>query len=266
MSISLKRGRFFSENDRDKTELVTIIDETLAKRYWPNEDPIGQRIRLGPPNNPSFKIVGIVGHVAHPDVLNDAGTGVYYLSLLQGERSGSAGIIVKISGDPTALVGVIREAVRAVAPAEAVHSVNSMEDYISSTLSTRRFGMRLLGFFAATALFLTALGLYGVISYSVTQRTREIGVRMALGAKPATVLKLVVGQGFRLTAVGVAFGSGAAIWVGRLLESELFQVKASDPLTMLSMAAALLLTGLLASYLPARRAIRVDPVVTLRHE
>jgi ABC-type antimicrobial peptide transport system permease subunit len=139
-----------------------------------------------------------------------------------------------------------------------------MEDYIARSLDTRRFGMRLLGFFGATALFLASLGLYGVISYSVAHRTREIGIRMALGAERSSVVKLVVGQGFRLAAIGVALGIAVAILTGRLVESQLFQVKAFDPLTILSTAAVLLAAGLLASYLPARRAVRVDPAVTLR--
>jgi putative ABC transport system permease protein len=141
-----------------------------------------------------------------------------------------------------------------------------MDYWVSRSLDTRRFGMRLLGFFGATALFLAALGLYGVISYSVTQRTREIGIRMALGAERFTVLKLVMGQGFRLAVIGVAIGIAAAVLLGRFLESQLFQVRSFDPLTILTTAVTLLAAGLLASYLPARRAVRVDPAVTLRAE
>jgi len=266
LSIPLKRGRYFTENDRMGTEFVTIIDENLAQRYWPNEDPLRQRIRFGAPGAPLFTIVGIVGHVAHPDVVSDSGTGVYYVSLLQGERRGSAAITVKTAGDPTTVVGVIREAVRAVAPNEPVDTLNTMEDYISASLATRRFGTRLLGFFAGLALFLATLGLYGVISYSVARRTREIGIRMALGAERMSVMKLVVGQGFRLAVIGVALGIAAATLAGGFLESQLYQVSAFDPLTIIATAAALLAAGLLASYLPARRAVRVDPVVTLRYE
>jgi predicted permease len=266
LSIPLKRGRYFTENDRIGTEFVTIIDENLARRYWPNEDPLGQRIRFGAPGAPLFTIVGIVGHVAHPDVVSDSGAGVYYVSLLQDNRQGSAGIMVKTSGDPVALAGVIREAVRAVDPSQPVHTLNTMEEYVSSSLSTRRFGVKLLGFFGATALFLAALGLYGVISYSVAQRAREIGIRMALGADRSSVMKLVVGQGFRLAMIGVALGIAAAALAGGFLESQLYQVRAFDPLTIVAMAATLLVAGLFASYLPARRAVRVDPVVTLRYE
>ena len=266
MSIPLKRGRYFNEHDRANTEPVTVIDENLAKRYWPNESPVGERIRLGPPGSPAFTIVGVVGHVAHPDVVNDAGVGVYYLSLLQEQRTGSAGIMVKTSRDPLALAGVIREAVHSVEPRQPVFSLSTMEDYVDSSLSNRRFVTRLLGFFAASALFLAALGLYGVISYGVTQRSREIGIRMALGAGRSSVMKLFVGQGFRLAAIGVGIGTFASAFIGRLIEGHLYQVANFDPVTVAGMAAMLLFAALLASYLPTRRALRAEPVVTLRHE
>jgi putative ABC transport system permease protein len=207
--------------------------------------------------------VGIAGHVTHSDLAADSGKGVYYFTLFQ-RSAPMAAIVVKTSKEPTALAGVIRDAVRAVDPNQAVHTLRSMDEYVSRSLATRRFGMRLLGFFGATALFLAALGLYGVISYSVTQRTREIGIRMALGAERMSVMKLVVGQGFRLAAIGVVIGIMAAALAGRFLESQLFQVSALDPITIFATAAALLAAGLLASYLPARRAVRVDPAVTLR--
>lgn len=263
MSIPLKRGRYFTSGDRNNSELVTVIDENLARKYWPSEEPLAQRIRVG---RDVYTIVGVVGHVAHPDLDSDTGTGVYYLSLFQGERDGSVGIAVKTSGDLATTAAVVRGAVRAADPTQPVFSVRSMEDYVSASLSNRRFGVRVLGFFAATALFLAALGLYGVISYSVAQRTREIGIRIALGAERSSVMKLVVGQGLRLASAGVALGAGAAALTGRILESQLFQVSAFDPITILGMAAVLLGAGLLASYLPARRAVHVDPAVTLRYE
>jgi putative ABC transport system permease protein len=164
------------------------------------------------------------------------------------------------------MAGVIRDAVRTADPHQAVHTFGTMDYYIARSLDTRRFGMRLLGFFGVVALFLAALGLYGVISYSVAQRTREIGIRMALGAERRSVLALVVGQGFRLAAAGVAIGVAGAALMGRYFESQLFQVRSFDPLTIFATAGALLGAGLLASYLPARRATRVDPAVTLRCE
>jgi putative ABC transport system permease protein len=263
LSIPLKRGRYFTDQDRIDAERVAIIDENLASQYWPNEDPLGKRIRNNGNNAPWYTVVGIVGHVTHSNLASDSGKGVTYFTIFQNSMPRAA-IVVKTSGDPAAMSGAIREAARQADPYQAVHTLRTMDDYVSRSLDTRRFGMRLLGFFSATALFLASLGLYGVISYSVTQRTREIGIRMALGAERSSVMKLVVGQGIRLAAIGVALGIAAAALTGRFLESQLFQVSAFDPLTILATAAALLAAGLLASYLPARRAVRVDPAVTLR--
>jgi predicted permease len=265
LSIPLKRGRYFTDQDRIDAERVAIVDENLARQYWPGEDPLGKRIRIGGDNAPWYTIVGIVGHVTHTNLANDSGKGVYYFTMFQSPVP-MATIVVKASQNPGAMASIIRNSVRAVDPNQAVHSLRTMEDYVSRSLSTRRFGTRLLGFFAVTALFLAALGLYGVISYSVAQRTREIGIRMALGAERGSVMKLVVSQGFRLAAIGVVLGIIGAASMGRLLEGQLFQVSVFDPLTVFGMAAVLLLAGLLASYLPALRAVRVDPVVTLRYE
>jgi len=262
LSIPLKAGRYFTDQDGADSERVTIIDDSLARQYWPNEDPLGKRIRVND-NAPWMTIVGIVDHVMHSSLASDSGKGVYYLNLFQRSIPGAT-IAVKTSGDPKLMTGVIRDAVRAADPNQAVHTFGTMDYYIARSLDTRRFGMRLLGFFGVVALFLAALGLYGVISYSVAQRTREIGIRMALGAERRSVLALVVGQGFRLAAAGVAIGVAGAALMGRYFESQLFQVRSLDPLTILATAAALLAAGLLASYLPARRAVRVDPAVTLR--
>jgi len=264
LSIPLKAGRYFTDQDRIDSERVGIIDDSLARQYWPNEDPLGKRIRMGD-NAPWITIVGIVGHVMHSSLASDSGKGVLYLSLFQRSIPG-ASIAVKTYGDPNLMAAVIRDAVREADPHQAVHTFGTMDYWVSRSLDTRRFGMRLLGFFGATALFLAALGLYGVISYSVMQRTREIGIRMALGAERSSVVKLVVGQGFRLAAIGVAIGIAAAVPLGRFLESQLFQVRSFDPLTILATAAALLGAGLFASYLPALRAVRVDPAVTLRSD
>jgi putative ABC transport system permease protein len=262
LGIPLKRGRYFTDQDSVDSERVAIIDEDLARQYWPTEDPLGKRIRVGN-NAPWCTIVGIVGHVMHSSLASDSGKGAYYFSLFQRSIPGAT-IAVKTTGDPNLMTGVIRDAVRMADPHQAVHTFGTMDYYIARSLDTRRFGMRLLGFFGVVALFLAALGLYGVISYSVAQRTREIGIRMALGAERGAVMKLVVGQGFRLAAIGVALGLVTAALTGRFLESQLFAVSTFDPLTIFATSAGLLAAGLLASYLPARRAVRVDPAVTLR--
>jgi predicted permease len=260
LSIPLKQGRFFTAGDHEKTELVAIIDDTLAKQYWPSQNPLGQRITT---MNSTFRIVGVVGHVIHDNLAADSGKGVVYLDLLQ-KPLPFATVVVKTSGDPVSVASAIREAVRSVDPNQAVHTFRSMDENVALSLATRKFGMRLLTFFAGTALFLAALGLYGVISYSVAQRTREIGIRMALGARPASVMRLVLGQGVRLAAIGVAIGIAAAGLTGQFLASQLFQTSAFDPITVSGMAILLLGAAVFASYLPARRAVRVDPVVTLR--
>ena len=265
LSIPLQRGRYFTDQDRIDTERVTIIDEDLARQYWPTEDPLGKRIRMGDNDGPWYRVVGIVGHVLHSSLASDSGKGAYYFTIFQRSVSGGA-IVVKTSGDPALMASVIRDAVRAADPNQPVHTFGTMEYYVSRSLDTRRFGMRLLGFFGVTAVFLAALGLYGVISYSVAQRTREIGIRMALGAERRSVLALVVGQGFRLAAIGVGLGVAGALLGGQMIQSQLFGVRADDPLTMALTAAALLAAALLASYLPARKAVRVDPAVTLRSE
>jgi putative ABC transport system permease protein len=174
--------------------------------------------------------------------------------------------MAKTSGDPAGMAAAIREAVRATDPNQPVHTFTTLDDLVSNSLAPRRFVMRLLGFFAVTALFMAGLGLYGVISYSVTLRTREIGIRIALGAKPGSVLLGVLSQGLRLTGLGVAAGLAGSLAINRVLASQLFQVNAFDPLIFASMAAALLVAALLASYLPARRAVRVDPLSALRSE
>ena len=262
--IPLKQGRFFTDLDRMGTEPVAVIDERLAQRYWPNEDPLDKRVE--PTSGEGvLRIVGVVRHVMQSDLASDSDEGVLYVSILQNPMPFGS-IAVKTSGDTALLSGVIRDAVRETDAGLPLFNIKSMDAMVGNSLAPRRFLLRVLGFFAAAALFLAALGLYGVISYSVAQRTREIGIRIALGAERRSVLKLVVGQGFRLAAIGVAIGIVGVALAGRFLESQLFQVSAFDPLTISATAAVLLATGLLASYLPARRAVRVDPAVTLRSE
>ena len=265
MQIPLKSGRYFAAQDRQGTEPVIVIDENLARQYWPNEDPLGKHMRRGGPRTPWSTIVGVVGHVNHSDLAGDTGKGVYYYCLFQ-QPIPMTSIVLKTPGDPASLAPAIRQAVREVAPNQPVYRLKTMQDMVQNSLAPRRFAVRLLGFFALVALFMAALGLYGVISYSVAQRTQEIGVRMALGAQSRSLIALVVGQGLRLAAVGVVLGLVLAMAFSRMLQSQFFGVSAFDPVTMGSIAIVLLGAASLASYLPARRAAKVDPLRALRYD
>jgi predicted permease len=264
MKIALRSGRTFTEQDREGTQPVVMIDDNLARQYWPGQNPLGQRLRRGS-NSPWSEIVGVVDHVHQSALAGDSGKGMCYHSLFQMpiER---AFLIVRAGGAAASLAGPIREAVRSVAPAQPVYDFATMEQRVAGSLGARRFAVTVLGFFAAVALLMAALGLYGVISYSVTQRTQEIGVRMALGARETQVLALVIGHGMRLVGAGIAIGLIAALSLARLLQSELYQVSPLDPVTFALTATALLFVALLASYLPARRAARIDPIEALRYE
>jgi predicted permease len=264
MGIPLKRGRFFSDQDRQGTERVAIVDENLARQYWPGEDPIAQHIRNGS-QGAWATVVGVVGHVHHSALATDTGKGVYYYPIWQRAAPVSS-FVVKTEGDPARFAAAIREAVRAIDPAQPVHDVRTMAAMVEDSLAPRRFVVRLMGFFAAAALLLAALGLYGVISYSVAQRTQEIGVRMALGAPAGSVLALILGHGFRLAAAGVAAGLIVSVIAAQWVRSQLYRVSAFDPLTFAATALVLIAAALLASYIPARRATKVDPSTALRWE
>ncbi|MGH8639929.1 MAG: FtsX-like permease family protein, partial [Burkholderiales bacterium] len=264
LRIPLRAGRYFSDSDRQDSVPAVIIDETLAKQYWPAEDPIGKHMRRGN-RAPWSTIIGVVGHVKHSDLAGDTTKGTYYYSIYQ-QPIPFAGVLLRTAGDPVGLAIPIRDAVRSVDPVQPVDRIRTMSDLLSASLAPRRFAFTILGFFAATALFMAALGLYGVISYSVAQRTKEIGIRIALGAETRSVIQLIVVQGLRLTAVGLFIGLIGAFWATRLLRTHLVGVEAFDPVTFITMAFVLAAAAFVASYLPARRAARVDPMVALRHE
>ncbi len=248
------------------TAPVAMIDETLAREYWPNEDPVGKHMRNGS-DQPWFTIVGVVGHTKNADLAGDVVKGRYYFSLLQQSFAFSfTSFVVRTESDPSRLAGGLRDAVRAVDPTLAVSRIKLVSDMVSDSLAPRRFVVTLLGIFAGLALLMAVIGLYGVISYSVTQRTQEIGLRMALGAQPSGVLSLVIGQGMQLAGIGAAIGLVASLIFSRLLKNQLFGVSAFDPLTFVATALVLIAAALLATYIPARRATRVDPMEALRHE
>ena len=264
LGIHLERGRFFNELDRADSEPVAVIDDKLARQYWPNEDPLGKRIQPMTGEG-RYTIVGVVNHVMRSDLADDPGRGLYYVSLYQRPMAMGT-ILVKTSADLATTVAAIRGAVHSVDPSLSVDAMKPMDALLSDSLAPRRFALRILSFFAIAALLLAALGLYGVLSYAVTGRTREIGIRIALGARRSEILRLVVRQGLQLAGTGVALGLIAAIIFGRYLQTQLFEVHAFDPLTMTATAAAIMLAALLASWVPARRAMRADPALTLRHE
>ena len=262
LKIPLLAGRFFTDADRAGSEPVMIIDENLARQYWPNENPLGKRMRQ---NKDWSTIVGIVGHVKHDSLASDTGKGTYYAPMFQRPLP-LAYLLVRTDGDPARLASPLRQAVLSLDAKQPVHDLVTMESRVTASLGARRFVVTLLGFFAAMALLMAVLGLYGVISYAVSQRTQEIGIRMALGARPRQVLGLVIGQGMRLAAAGGLVGLAASLGFSRWLESQLFAVSPFDPLTFTAMAAVLVSAALLASTIPATRATRVQPSDALRYE
>jgi putative ABC transport system permease protein len=267
MKIPLVRGRYFEERDAAEAPGVAIIDETMAQKYWPGEDPVGRRISFeGGDNNRRWReIVGIVGHVRHRGLEGESRV-QYYIPHPQ-RASANMNLVVRASGsDPAALSGTVREAVRGLDRDLPVFRVRTMDQFVADSMAQRRFALLLFGIFAAVSLLLAAIGLYGVLAYAVTQRTHEIGVRLALGARPRDVLAMVVRQGMTLAVIGVALGLGAAFALTRLLAALLFGVSARDPLVFASIAVLLALVALVACLVPARRATRVDPLVALRYE
>ena len=266
MKIPLKSGRPFTGQDRSYTARVAMIDETLAREYWPNQDPIGKHLR-NDSSLPWATIVGVVGHTKNSDLAGDIVKGKYYFPILQQSYAFPfTSFIARTDSDPARLTAALREAVRSVDPSLAVSRIKLMSDLVSASLAPRRFVVTLLGIFAGLALLMAVIGLYGVISYSVTQRTQEIGIRMALGAQPSGVLSLVIGQGMQLAGIGAVIGLIASLAFSRLLKNQLFQVSAFDPLTFTATALILIAAALLATYIPARRATRVDPMDALRYE
>jgi putative ABC transport system permease protein len=267
MNIPLVRGRYFAEQDGPDAPGVAIVDETMARKYWPNEDPVGKRISFetGPDNQPRWReIVGLVGHVRHKDLEGDSRV-QYYVPLMQRPNAGVF-LAARTSGDPEALTAPVRGVIRELDGDLPVYKVTTMRQLVADSMAQRRFSMLMLGIFAAVALLLASVGLYGVLAYSVTQRTREIGVRMALGAQTRDVLRMVVGQGMALALAGVGVGLGVAFAVTRLMTSFLYGVTATDPAVFAAVAVLLTAVAFLACYIPARRATRVDPMEALRYE
>jgi putative ABC transport system permease protein len=269
LGIRLIKGRDFNARDDLKARRVAIINETLARRFFPNEDPIGKRIRpdisAEPGDPPIREIIGVVSDVRNRSLTADVPFEVY-MPYTQFPISTGMWIALRTDADPRSLISAARAEVQALDKELPVFEVKTLEQYFSGEVGRPRFNALLLLFFAGVALLLTAVGLYGVISYSVTQRTREIGVRMALGAQTNDVLRLVVKQGMTLTLIGSVIGLGGALALTRLLKTLLFGVGAADPPTFSIIVLLLITVAFVACWLPARRATKVDPMVVLRSE
>jgi putative ABC transport system permease protein len=278
LNIPLRRGRYFTDSDSRSSPAIAIINETLARQYFPNKDPIGQLLTVGKIEGPDFaepprQIVGVVGDVRMGNLKSDAPAAVYVPdtqvpdgAMRLFNRILPIHFVIRTSADPLTLAAAVQQEILAVDHRRAVFGVRPLEQVTADSISSQRFQMLLLGIFAAVALILAAIGLYGVMSYSVSQRTGEIGLRMALGAQPRDVLKLIVGQGLILTVIGLALGLAGALALTRLMAGLLFGVSATDPATFAAIALLLTSVALAASYIPARRAMKIDPLTALRHD
>jgi putative ABC transport system permease protein len=279
--IALRQGRSFGVDDKSNSQPVAIINETLARRFFPNENPVGKTIWMGPPENllppealtvvgrfPRRLVVGVVSDVKGGS-LNQPTPSLVYAPLTQHRREGWSNnlmLAVQTSTKPETLTSAIREQVRGLDPDQPVTSIRTMDELLNRTLSEAKFSLLLFGLFAALALVLAAIGIYAVMATAVTQRTHEIGLRMALGAQKRDVLRLVIGEGMMLVLIGVAAGLASAVALTRLMSTLLFGVSATDPMTLALITLLLAAVALLACYLPARRATKVDPLVALRYE
>ena len=274
MGITLERGRFVTAQDDEHAPIVVDIDDVFARTYFPGENPIGKRIHLAT-FDVTVEIVGVVGHVKQWGLDADSKSAIEaqldypFMQLpekLMAMVADSVAVVLRTEGDPTAVMDSVRRAVAEIDPREVIYNVRTMDEVVSSSFAARRLSMLLLSVFAALALVLACVGIYGVISYLVSQRTHEIGVRMALGAERGDVLRLVLGHGARMAVVGVLIGVGAALGLTRLMANQLFGVSAYDPLTFAAVALLLIVVAVAACYIPARRAMSVNPMIALRHE
>ena len=274
MGITLKRGRFITPQDRENAPLAIDIDDVFARAYFPGENPVGKRINLSQ-FNVQAEIVGVVGHIKQWGPAGDARATIeaqfFYPFMQLPEKvmplvAGGVAVVLRTEGDPAAVMKLVRSGVAEIDPRQVIYGVQTMDDVLSGSLAARRLSMILLTVFAGLAVVLSCVGIYGVISYVVGQRTHEIGLRMALGAQGSDVMRMVMGEGAKMALLGVGAGIAGALVLTRLMASELFGVSAHDPLTYVGVAIVLLGVALAACYLPARRAVRVDPVVALRCE
>jgi len=274
MGIPLERGRFFTSQDRERTQHVIVVDDIFARKFFGDQDPIGKRLNLVSLGGLA-EIVGVVGHVKQWGLDSDdkqALRAQLYSSYLQAPdeimhlSSSGTGVLVRTDGNTEATTGTIRKALKEMNSEQVMFSVQTMEEIIADSLAARRVSMIVLCVFAALAVGLASLGIYGVISYLVRLRTREIGIRMALGAKQGEVLRQILGESIKMTMIGILIGLLASLGLTRLMANLLFGVSATDPLTFAGVGIILTVVALAACFVPARRAMRVDPIVALRYE
>jgi predicted permease len=278
MGIPIKRGRFINESDTEKTPSVIVVDELLAHEVFPGEDPIGKRLTVpGLAGMPEFhlEIVGVVGHVTHWGLDTDSQATIRYQMYLPLQQipdpftaavASNVTLVVRTRGEPHSMAEVIKRRIQEVDKDQPVAGVTSMEEIVSASMAQRSFALLLLGVFGGVAMMLAATGVYGVMSYMVTQRSHEMGIRLALGATSGGIVKLVTGNGLKLAALGVGIGLVASFVLTRWMAGLLFGVSATDPITFAGIAVVLVGVALAACYLPARRASKVDPMVALRYE
>ncbi|HEU5130825.1 MAG TPA: ABC transporter permease, partial [Pyrinomonadaceae bacterium] len=271
MNIPLRQGRYFESSDNAQSVPVAVINETMARQYWPGENALGRRMKIGDPDEPGKQwkeIVGIVADIRQMGIDEPVKAEMYlpYQQVTDWPGYVPRDLAIRTNGDTSNLVGAVRQIIREVDPDQPVSNVATMAEVLGTEAAQRRMGMIMLAGFAALALLLASLGIYGVLAYFVTQHTNEIGVRQALGATPRNILFLVLKKGMGLTLVGVVIGLGAAFALTRLMSSLLFGVTAADPLTFAIVPLLLVGVALLACYIPARRATKVDPLVALRYE
>jgi putative ABC transport system permease protein len=284
MNIPLLRGRYFTEHDdrsfianKDLSKMddgerlsagtnVMIIDEQFAKKYWPNEDAVGKRIKLGGGDDAALlEVVGVVGRVKMESLDDDSNRVQGYFSFSQVPFQAMT-VIVKGHGDPNQLIASARSQVKSLDTDQPIYNIRTMDEIRGESIAPQRLNLTLLSIFAGIAFVLAIVGIYGVMSYAVTQRTHEIGIRMAIGAQPRDVFKMILGQGMMLTIIGMAVGLLGAFGLTRLMTTMLFTVKPTDPITFTAVALLLLFIALIACYIPGRRATKVDPVNSLRYE
>jgi putative ABC transport system permease protein len=262
MGIPLVRGRLLDEFDVDTAPPVAIVNEAFARTYWPNEDAIGKRLKSTRLDSPWITVVGVIAN-ARTQSLAETEPPQLYVNLYQNTAKHLT-IFLRGKLDPAAIPDAVREQVQAIDPTLPVFGAQTLNETVSGSLAQRRFSMEIVGLFALTSLLLAALGIYGVISYLVNERTHEIGIRLALGAARTNILQMVLGHGLRLALVGSAVGLVSAVIVSRLIASLLYGVQPTDPLTFAGVAILFLGVAVLACYLPARRATKIDPMIALR--